>query len=305
MFLVTVVVLATLGGARPLFASPNPSSQVAVSQAALDQALAEYDAAQKRFAATSASIAANSAKLDDLVARQAELESRLGTRASTMYRSGRLGFIEVLAGSATFEQFLTMWDALVRFNRQDAATIRELGKARAEIAENVKKMLARQAEASRQLRTLESAKAKAAKQLASDKAAYASYQREVAAKEAAATAAAQAAHARTTAPKAAPIPQVTGSGPWQTGVASHYGSGSYGIRLSTGDVIGPDSMVVAHKTLPFGTLVEFSYRGRTAVAKVADRGPFTAGRDWDLGPGVARVLGFRGVDKFDYRVIGR
>jgi rare lipoprotein A (peptidoglycan hydrolase) len=64
-------------------------------------------------------------------------------------------------------------------------------------------------------------------------------------------------------------------------------------------------MIVAHKTLPFGTLVEFEYGGRRAVAVVADRGPYVAGREFDLGPGVARTLGLNGVYTVQYRIVGR
>ena len=69
--------------------------------------------------------------------------------------------------------------------------------------------------------------------------------------------------------------------------------------------IGPYSMMVAHRTLPFGTLVEFEYNGKRAVASVEDRGPHVEGRMWDLGPGVVRVLGLAGVDEVRYRVVGR
>ena len=62
-------------------------------------------------------------------------------------------------------------------------------------------------------------------------------------------------------------------------------------------------MIVAHKTLRFGTLIEFEYKGRRAVARVADRGPHTAGRTFDLGPGVVRVLDFSGVHEVRYRII--
>ena len=308
MLLVVTVVALAFGGAGTVWASPSPSARVSASRAALDAALRQYDSAAVRLAAVEASIARNTGALDELVARQTDLEARLSTRARAMYRSGPLGFIEVLAGSTSFDQFLTTWDALVRFNRQDAQTIAELGRARARISDSGTKLLQQQAELSRQLRALEAAKAKAGKQLADDQAALADFKRQVAAREAQATSTrtARVQSARSTrSPKAPSVPQRTGSGPWQTGVASHYGTGSYGIRLSSGVTIGPDSMIVAHKTLPFGTLVEFSYRGRTAVAKVADRGPYTKGRDWDLGPGVIRILGFRGVDKVNYRVIGR
>ena len=88
------------------------------------------------------------------------------------------------------------------------------------------------------------------------------------------------------------------------GVASHYGRNFHG-RGASGKPIGPYSMMVAHKTLPFGTLIEFEYHGKRAVASVEDRGPFTPGRDFDLGPGVIRVLGFEGVHPIRYRIIKR
>lgn len=222
-----------------------------------------------------------------------------------MYRIGPLGFLEVLAGSATFDQFLTVWDALVRFNRQDAGTIRQLREAREQIQRSSAKLLKQEEEASRRLRALDAVKSQAARALAQDTAAYESYKKQVAAREALQSLHARAAAAKRTASQSS-VPQgLTGSGEWKTGVASHYGRGSYGIRLASGVTIGPDSMIVAHRTLPFGALVEFSYNGRTAVAKVADRGPYTKGRMWDLGPGTARVLGFRGVGEVQYRVIGR
>ena len=64
-------------------------------------------------------------------------------------------------------------------------------------------------------------------------------------------------------------------------------------------------MMVAHKTLPFHTLIEFMYNGKRCVASVEDRGPFTPGREFDLGPGVVRALGFNGVHPIQYRIIGR
>jgi rare lipoprotein A (peptidoglycan hydrolase) len=62
---------------------------------------------------------------------------------------------------------------------------------------------------------------------------------------------------------------------------------------------------VAHETLPFGTLIEFEYNGKRAVARIADRGPHTPGRTFDLGPGVVRVLDFGGVHEVRYRIIAR
>ena len=46
----------------------------------------------------------------------------------------------------------------------------------------------------------------------------------------------------------------------------------------------------AHKSLPCGTRVTFTYRGHTAVGTVEDRGPFIAGRTFDLSPGLREAL---------------
>jgi rare lipoprotein A (peptidoglycan hydrolase) len=301
------VALLITCSASPLSASP--AAQVESSRAALRKAVSQYDEARKELSAVQASVEANSAKLDSLLTQQSDLEAKLGRRADLMYRTGPLGFLEVLAGSATFEQFLTVWDALLRLNREDVDTIRQVRKARSHVEQTAVQLMARQEEASRRLRALEKTKSQAAKTLAEDQAAYADYQREVAAREAVARSGSSSGSAAASSKIPAPTPVArrmpAGTGAWKSAVASHYGTGSYGLHLSSGVTIGPDSMIVAHKTLPFGTLVEFSYRGRTAVAKVADRGPYTRGREFDLGPGVARVLGFRGVNEVQYRVIGR
>ena len=55
--------------------------------------------------------------------------------------------------------------------------------------------------------------------------------------------------------------------------------------LFTRTVVG-----VAHRTLPCGTLVAFTYRGRTVIAPVIDRGPYVVGRVWDLSGGLCVAL---------------
>jgi rare lipoprotein A len=52
---------------------------------------------------------------------------------------------------------------------------------------------------------------------------------------------------------------------------------------------------VAHKYLPCGTQVSFRYGGQAVTATVDDRGPFIAGREWDLNQNTASALGFGGV----------
>lgn len=95
----------------------------------------------------------------------------------------------------------------------------------------------------------------------------------------------------------------TSTAGWQTAKASWYGPGLYGNKTASGAVLTTGMMNVAHKTLAFGTRIEFRYKGRTCVAVVNDRGPFIAGRTFDLGPGTAKALGFSGVGTVQWRVV--
>jgi rare lipoprotein A len=112
--------------------------------------------------------------------------------------------------------------------------------------------------------------------------------------------------ARATAPKAAqPAAKAGSSAGWSSAKVSWYGPGFYGRTMAGGGKLQQNSMVVAHRSLPFGTKIEFSYKGRTCTAVVQDRGPHIAGRVFDLGPGTAKTLGFSGVGTVQYRIIGR
>lgn len=66
--------------------------------------------------------------------------------------------------------------------------------------------------------------------------------------------------------------------------ASWYGPGFYGRRTACGREYPPSLHGVAHRTLPCGTRVTFRNprNGRTITVPVVDRGPYVAGRTWDL-----------------------
>lgn len=53
---------------------------------------------------------------------------------------------------------------------------------------------------------------------------------------------------------------------------------------------------VANKTLPCGTQVTFVHDGRTVTATVDDRGPYVAGREFDLNQNTADALDMHGVE---------
>ena len=76
--------------------------------------------------------------------------------------------------------------------------------------------------------------------------------------------------------------------------ASWYGPGFYGQRTGCGGRLGYSQLGVAHKTLPCGTKVTLRHRGRSVTVPVIDRGPYVAGREFDLTASTARRIGFTG-----------
>jgi len=93
----------------------------------------------------------------------------------------------------------------------------------------------------------------------------------------------------------------TALGPPQRGRASYYSDKLSGRKTANGERYDPRALTAAHRTLPFGTVVEVARSDGTWVrVRINDRGPFTKGRIVDLsraaavdvgliGPGVADV----------------
>jgi hypothetical protein len=77
--------------------------------------------------------------------------------------------------------------------------------------------------------------------------------------------------------------------------ASYYGPGLYGNGVACGGTLEPGTLGVANKTLPCGTEVKLRYHGRQVTVPVIDRGPYVAGRDYDLTEATKNALGFPGV----------
>lgn len=80
-------------------------------------------------------------------------------------------------------------------------------------------------------------------------------------------------------------------------VASWYGPGLYGNKLGCGGHLTPGTIGVAHKQLPCGTKLTLHYKGNTVRASVIDRGPFVAGREFDLTAATRAKLHFGSTGK--------
>jgi len=79
----------------------------------------------------------------------------------------------------------------------------------------------------------------------------------------------------------------------QKGTASWYGREFHGKTTASGEKFDMNEMTAAHKTLPFGTIVEVKNldNGRSVRLKINDRGPYRGNRIIDLSFGGAKEIG--------------
>lgn len=90
-----------------------------------------------------------------------------------------------------------------------------------------------------------------------------------------------------------------------TVVTSWYGPGFHGRKTASGERFNQNALTAAHRTLPFGTKVRVTYKGRSVVVRINDRGPFTKGRQLDLSKAAARKIGCAGVCKVKIAILGK
>jgi rare lipoprotein A (peptidoglycan hydrolase) len=89
-------------------------------------------------------------------------------------------------------------------------------------------------------------------------------------------------------------------GVWNTSIASVFTD--YGHGVACGGILRVPELGVANKTLPCGTEVLFRYGGRAIRVPVIDRGPYIAGREWDLTGATAEALHFPGLGPIQWRI---
>lgn len=79
---------------------------------------------------------------------------------------------------------------------------------------------------------------------------------------------------------------------YRPAAASWYGPGFYGNRTACGQTLTSSTLGVAHKSMPCGTRLKLRYGSRTVRVRVIDRGPYAAGREFDLTYATKQRLGF-------------
>jgi rare lipoprotein A len=91
------------------------------------------------------------------------------------------------------------------------------------------------------------------------------------------------------------------------GLASWYGQEYAGRTTANGEIFDPLKLTAAHRTLPFGTVLEVRNpsNGRTVEVRINDRGPFIGNRVIDLSYGAAQRIDMlaAGVVEVEFRVM--
>ncbi len=104
-------------------------TQLMGMQAKFDEASNAYLTSLTEYEAACRERDATQERINEITDEIGQIQDRLGNRAREMYRNGNTSFVDLLLGSASFEEFTQNWDLLNRVNETDAtlsAQAREL-----------------------------------------------------------------------------------------------------------------------------------------------------------------------------------
>lgn len=88
-----------------------------------------------------------------------------------------------------------------------------------------------------------------------------------------------------------------------SGYSSWYGTSFDGKPTASGETFDDTAFTCAHKTLPFGTWLKVTFRNRSVIVKVNDRGPATYDRMVDVSKAAAEAIGLSGTQWVDCEIV--
>lgn len=93
------------------------------------------------------------------------------------------------------------------------------------------------------------------------------------------------------------------------GYASFYGDEYNGRQTANGEIYDLNNFTAAHRTLPFGSVVEVTNldNGISVFVRINDRGPFVANREIDLSKAAANAIGMleQGIARVSIKLISQ
>jgi len=317
-------------------------AKLAQMRGKLDSGLSDYNSAAADLAKTRADIDDNTKKLAAVKASLTAGQASLDSQASFLYRTDGTGFVDVLLGSASFDEFASRLSVLQQIASKDAGLVESLKRDRAEAVRISALLAERETRQRAQVNKVSAQRASVQSEIDLEQAYLgtlsAQVQKMVAAQEKAANPPASDTGSNSTpAPikssgKAAKpinssggkvaLKQATVSGRsgsyWvmakeassysPTGVkfsgeASEYGTNDNGTGTASGHRLNDSELTCAHPSLPFGTRIAVTHGGRRVIVVVTDRGPYSGGRVIDLTHRAASLLGVDGVGQVKCEVV--
>jgi rare lipoprotein A (peptidoglycan hydrolase) len=305
-------------------------------QARMAKGMSAYEKADADLTNTRAQIASDTRRLAAVRASLAAGQRALTTQATFMYRTNGTGFVDVLLGSASFEQFTSRLRVLTTIASDDAALVARLKRDREEAAAVLARLKAKEDKQTHLVRTISAQRQgmqssideqqELIGSLSSQAAALLAAQEKAAAKSKPSVTTASSVPAG----KGGPMPSSGGvelkkatvegrSGSWwvmadepseyrTTGVNFHgkatlYSVAECGTGTASGRPLNDKELTCAHRTLAFGTRIAVSHGSKRIIVVVTDRGPYTAGRVIDLTKRGASLLGVDGVGSVECEVV--
>jgi rare lipoprotein A (peptidoglycan hydrolase) len=312
-------------------------------QATLSNGLSEYRSASADLSATRDQIKQNDKRLAQVRASLKAGQESLDQQAAFLYRTDGTGFVDVLLGSASFEQFAARLSVLQQIASKDAGLIEGLKRDRAE-AKTLEASLAQKEARQKQLLGKVAAHRESVQSQIDQQQGYVNSLSSQVQGLLAAQAKAKAAEKTAAAPAADPGPSVSAPSPSKpsppassgsvklatakvtgrsgtyivmasearvysptgakfSGGASVYSVSDNGYGTASGRRLNDNELTCAHRTLPFGTRVAVTCGSRRIICIVTDRGPYTSGRVIDLTKRGEQILGFDGVGHVSCEVV--
>jgi hypothetical protein len=88
---------------------------------------------------------------------------------------------------------------------------------------------------------------------------------------------------------------------WDRALAAPYSFPRGARRTACGQPAGPRTLGLAHPVLPCGAKIVILFDGQQVLTQVVDRGAGLPGREFDVTPGLARMLKLTGIQPIQWR----
>lgn len=238
-------------------------------------------------------------------AAEAEVEDarrRLNSKLRYLYMQGRQEGLVQLLSSENVSEFMTRYDYLLHVSKQDADFFARVKQKRDKLRSVEEQLLAFKQEAARLARGSDTSGVQAL--LEQKKNELAQVNGSLMANQVPSTLSAAATDFSPN--RIFSQPDENGfvrTGQTLSGYASWYGDSSQGRPTASGEVFEQYGFTCAHRTLPFGTWLRVTFKNRSVIVKVNDRGPFVDGRFMDLSRGAAEAIGLGGVQWVECEIV--